>query len=453
MKLSTKLTLFITGSKLVIVLLFVCALPFLVKHIASEYTNYTLLQQQKKVLNIISKNGADYYFDGDETYGSYTMLKEEFIALLPVRDDLKMDTIKDSQRLIESDTLNYRVLSVTFKDHNKNYLLEIGKTTASINQYDKPLQRFALYVLITLIALTILIDLTFIRILIRPLAKIINSRLINRKFPFKDKQQSVDTSTTDFIYLDESLILLMNQINEAFHKEREFTSNASHELMTPISILQNKMENLLAEENLDESTSVAVVEMMKTVDRLKNITKSLLLISRIENEQFIRREEVSPLLMFNEIIEEISHRLEEKQIKISLSISADVILEGVNKDLLFQLFFNLVHNAIKFNRHEGQIEIKDRRLNDGSYEITIADTGIGIPEADLPYIFNRFKKANLEGNVGFGLGLAIVKSIALYHQIQIDVQSKINESTEFKITFSPTAKSSYREELLSVPNV
>lgn len=435
MKLSTKLTLFITGSKLVIVLLFVLALPFLVKQIASEYTNYTLKQQRKKVLGIVGKNGLDYYFQGDNNYGSYTILKEEFIALLPVDSGLKMDVIKDSQRLIENDTLNYRVLSYTFKNKNKNYLLEIGKTTASINQYNKPLQRFALYVLIFLIFLTILIDLTFIRVLIRPLAKIINSKLVNRRFPFKDGQKRVQTSTADFRYLDESLIILMNQINEAFYKEREFTSNASHELMTPISILQNKMENLLADEMLDETSSIAIIEMMKTVDRLKNITKSLLLISRIENEQYIRKEQVEPLQLFTGIIEEISHRLEEKQIKISLNIAPGVLLEKVNKDLLFQLFFNLVHNAIKFNRNNGEVFINGKRLNNGAYEIAIIDTGIGIPKADLPFIFDRFMKTNLEGDVGYGLGLAIVKSIALYHQIQITVQSELGEGSIFKIVF------------------
>lgn len=435
MKLSAKLTIFITGSKLVIVLLFVLTLPFLVKQIASEYTNYTLKQQRKKVLSIIGKNGLDYYFQGDETYGSYTMLKEEFIALLPVGPGLKMDTIKDSQRLIESDTLNYRVLSYTFKEKNKNYLLEIGKTTASINQYNKPLQEFALYVLITLIVLTILIDLTFIRLLIRPLAKIINTRLINRKFPFRTEQQQIKTSTTDFKYLDESLILLMNQINEAFYKEREFTSNASHELMTPISILQNKMENLLREETLDEPSTIAVVEMMKTVDRLKNITKSLLLISRIENEQYIRKEEVKPLKLFNEIIDEISHRLEEKEIKIFLEVSPDVVLKDVNKDLLFLLFFNLLHNAIKFNRLHGEIFINDSYLTNGAYELTIKDTGIGIDKADLPFVFDRFMKTNLEGDVGYGLGLAIVKSIALYHQVQLNVQSEVGEGTIFTILF------------------
>ncbi|MDR6782799.1 signal transduction histidine kinase [Pedobacter africanus] len=435
MKLSAKLTIFITGSKLVIVLLFVLTLPFLVRQIASEYTNYTLKQQRKKVLSIIGKNGLDYYFQGDETYGSYTMLKEEFIALLPVGAGIKMDTIKDSQRLIESDTLNYRVLSYTFKEKNKNYLLEIGKTTASINQYNKPLQEFALYVLITLIVLTILIDLTFIRLLIRPLAKIINTRLINRKFPFKAEQQQIKTSTTDFKYLDESLILLMNQINEAFYKEREFTSNASHELMTPISILQNKMENLLREETLDEPSTIAVVEMMKTVDRLKNITKSLLLISRIENEQYIRKEEVKPLQLFNEIVDEIGHRLEEKEIKIFLDVSPAAVLKDVNKDLLFLLFFNLLHNAIKFNRLHGEIFINDSYLANGAYELTIKDTGIGIAKADLPFVFDRFMKTNLEGDVGYGLGLAIVKSIALYHQVQLNVQSEVGEGTIFTILF------------------
>lgn len=434
MKLSTKLTLFITGSKLAIVLLFILLLPFLVRQIASEYTNYTLHQQQKKVLSIVKKNGLEYYFQGDDNYGSYTMLKEEFIAIIPVPDSLNINTIKNSQRLLERDTLNYRVLSHTFKDHQKNYLLEIGKTTASINQYNKPLQRFALYVLIALIVLTIVIDLTFTRLIIRPLAKIIKSKLVNRKFPFEDHQKRIPTSTTDFKYLDESLSTLMNQINEAFYKEREFTSNASHELMTPISILQNKMENLLAEEILDEPSTLAIIEMMKTVDRLKKISGSLLLISRIENEQYIRKEEVKPLELFNEIVEEISHRLEEKNIQIFLNISENTTVKQVNRDLLFQLFFNLIHNAIKFNRQDGEIMINDGYSNN-RYQITISDTGVGIPEEDLPFIFDRFRKTNLEESVGYGLGLAIVKSIAVHHHLQIEVRSEIKKGTTFSILF------------------
>ncbi len=238
----------------------------------------------------------------------------------------------------------------------------------------------------------------------------------------------------------------MSQINEAFYKEREFTSNASHELMTPISILQNKMENLLSEEGLSEANAIAIVEMMKTVNRLKKITSSLLLISRIDNEQYIRKEQVKPLQLFEEIVDEIGHRLEEKNIKVHLDIPADAELHDVNRDLIFQLFFNLIHNAIKFNRENGSISISGSTLAGGSFQIKVADTGIGIPEKDQPFIFNRFMKTNLDSQVGYGLGLAIVKSITVYHGIKISIASKAGEGTTFTLEFPGESQNLYKKE-------
>lgn len=435
MKLSSKLILFITSSKLAVVLLFVISLPFLVDSIVSEYTNYSLRRQQAKVINIIHKNGIDHYLQGDDSYGSYTMLKEEYIALEPAAAKSLIDTIKTAQRVVERDTLNYRILMHTFNFGSKNYLLEIGKTTASINQYNKPLQRIALYVLMGLIALTLLFDLIFTRALIRPLGKIIKSKLINRKFPFKDYSPPVPTSTQDFKYLDESLIQLMDQINEAFEKEREFTANASHELMTPISILQNKMENLLGDEQLPENVVLRIVEMMKTLSRLKKISNSLLLISRIENQQFVKSAHVKPSKIIHEVMEEISHRLSEKELEVDIRLKEDRLLKDVNQDLLFQLFYNLINNAIKYNVNQGSILITDEFPEGKNYVITIQDTGIGIAEEDLDFIFDRFRKANLTENVGYGLGLSIVKSITLYHGIEIRVKSKVNEGTTFSLIF------------------
>lgn len=435
MKLSSKLIYFITGSKLAVVLLFIVSLPFMVDQIASQYTNYSLRDQQKKVISVVQKKGIDYYLQGEEDYGSYTMLKEEYIALEPVAKGIKLDTIKTTMRVIEQDTLNYRVLSYTFQLDDKNYLLEIGKTTGSISQYNKPLQRIALYVLMGLIALTLIIDLIFTRILIRPLGKIIEAKLINRKFPFKNHSVPIKTSTQDFKYLDESLMLLMDQINIDFEKEREFTANASHELMTPISILQNKMENLLAEDDVTEELAPKIVEMMKTLDRLKKISSSLLLISRIDNEQFAKKEKVKPLDLIKEIMEEIGHRLEEKEIKVTLDISENTVMKAVNKDLLFQMLYNLIHNAIKFNKVNGEIFIRDKHLKNGGYEIGIEDTGIGISKEQLPFIFYRFRKTSTAGNAGYGLGLAIVKSIAVYHKINLTVESTLNKGTHFSLVF------------------
>ncbi|WP_316789336.1 HAMP domain-containing sensor histidine kinase [Pedobacter frigoris] len=436
MKLSSKLVYFITGSKLIVVLLFVLSLPFLVERIASEYTNYSLREQRKEVISVIQKKGIDYYLQGDDSYGSYTLLKEEYIALEPDTNGQRLDTIKNAQRIIEQDTLNYRVLSYSFKMKGKPYLLEIGKATASINQYNKPLQRIALYVLMGLIAITILIDLVFTRILIRPLGKIIASKLINRKFPFKDHAKPVKTSTDDFKYLDESLILLMDQINEDFEKEREFTANASHELMTPISILQNKMENLLAEDELTDELASRIVEMMKTLDRLKKISASLLFISRIENEQFAKTADVAPREVIAEVIEEISHRLEDKNIKLDVRLSDKRFSFKANYDLIFQLFYNIINNAIKYNKENGSIAISDEFDPKGNYRLLIRDTGIGIEQSELGFIFDRFRKTNLSENVGYGLGLSIVKSIAEYHGIKVQVTSVIREGTCFTIIFS-----------------
>ncbi|ETZ21363.1 hypothetical protein N824_28250 [Pedobacter sp. V48] len=410
-------------------------MPFLVASIASEYTNYSLRDQQRKALDKVHKAGIDYYLQGDDSYGSYTMLKEEYVAIEPAAPELLIDTIKTVERIVEGDTLSYRVLNHTFKAKDKNYLLEIGKTVGSINQYNKPLQRIALYVLMGLIALTIVIDLIFTRVLIRPLGKIIESKLLNRKFPFKDQSEPVKTTTQDFKYLDESLISLMDQINVDFEKEREFTANASHELMTPISILQNKMENLLADDQITEDVAMRIVGMMKTLDRLKKISSSLLFISRIENDQFVKLASVKLVDLLEDIKEEISHRLEDKDLTFIIDIKDKVTLKNVNHDLLFQLFYNLINNAIKYNIEGGSVTVTDAVNKQGDYQVFIKDTGIGIASEDIDFIFDRFRKANLSENVGYGLGLSIVKSIAVYHNIDIQVTSIVKQGSTFTITF------------------
>ncbi len=434
MKLLTKLTLFITLSKLLIVILFVVLLPMLVGKVSFQYTNYYLQQQKQKVVAVIQKNGVDYYLQGDSAYGSYTMLKEEYISLFPAADQLIKDTIETSQRIIENDTLNYRVLTHALTYANKNYLLEIGKTTAAIGQYNTLLQRFTLYVLIGLIAISILIDLLYTNILLRPLGKIVATKLVDKKFPFKELLSPVKTSTSDFKFLDRSLISLMEKIHEAFDKEREFTSNASHELMTPISILQTNIENMMVDESISDSQQDKISAMMKTLNRLKKIVHSLLYISRIENDQFAKNDTINIRSLVEEVMDELSHRLEINEIKFTNNISAKVTVKQVNHDLVFQLLYNLINNAIRYNKLNGSISIHEQYEHGGPCTILIKDTGIGIRQEELGTIFNRFKKSGNTDGEGFGLGLSIVKSIALYHGFSISVNSALGKGTTFSIT-------------------
>lgn len=432
MKLLTKLTLFITFSKLLIVVLFVVLLPSLVNYVSFRYSNYYLSQQKKKVLDVIDKNSIDYYLQGDSAYGSYTMLKEEYISILPSDSVKIVDTIESSQRIIEGDTLEYRVLIHPLKTAGSNYVLEIGKTTATIGEYNLLLQRFTLFVLIGLIVLSIIIDLVYTNILLLPLAKIVRTKLLNHKFPFKDPLEPVKTSTTDFKFLDNSLISLMDKIHDAFYKEREFTSNASHELMTPISILQTNIENLMLEEDISEPMQDSLSGMMKTVNRLKKIVHSLLYISRIENDQYAKNDSVQLHQLTSEVMEELSPRLELKSIHFTNNISPELKISNVNHDLFFQLLYNLINNAIRYNKENGSIQVTGQYIAGGCYQLVVEDTGIGIREEELPNIFNRFKKF-AQPEVGFGLGLSIVKSITLFLGFEIKVQSVFGEGTIFTI--------------------
>lgn len=435
MKLLSKLTLSITLSKLGIVLLFVVILPFIVENIASDYTNYNLRQQKEAVMKSVASKGVDYYLDGEDSYGSYTMLKEEYISLERA-PDVRIDTIETSRRLVERDTLVYRVLSYTFREGGKTYLLEVGKKVTSIHEYNRPLQRIALYVLIGLIILSAIVDLLYTRYLLLPLQLIIQSKLIKQAFPFKKGAMPVKTSTTDFQYLDSSLITLMDQVREAFEKEREFTANASHELMTPISILKNKIENMMIQEDVTEDGLLKLTELMTTVSRLSRIVNSLLLISRIENDQYVLEQEVDINALVLEVVSEIEDRIMDHGIQIDIQLNESFLFKPCNKDLVFQLVYNLLNNAIKYNVPKGSIRITDRYTPEHRYELMISDTGIGISPADIPLIFNRFKKVHVQrSSGGYGLGLAISKTIADYHRIEIGVESEPGKGTVFKLLF------------------
>ena len=205
--------------------------------------------------------------------------------------------------------------------------------------------------------------------------------------------------------------------------------------MTPISILQNKMENLLMDGDITEASQEKISGMLVTLQRLKKIVRSLLLISRIENEQFAKTGDIPPQLLLSEVVEELKDKLEARGISVVQTIASTSPLRGINHDLLFQLFYNLINNAIRYNKEEGSIHISDKCSGEKGYAIVITDTGVGIHANELAGIFDRFKKSSKTTEEGYGLGLSIVKSIAQYHQINIEVSSAPGKGSSFSVLF------------------
>ena len=435
MKLKTKLTLFNTISKLVIVTLFVALLPVLIKNINRNYTDNRLRKQRDKVLQTVKALGIQYYIQNGESYAGYTPIKDSYVSLDEDTLAENLDTIQNEERKVETDTIDYRILSHNFFVDKKKYLLEIGISLDSVNETTGPLQNIAFEILVGMIILTIAADQLYSAYVLNPLSLIIKTKLKGNKFPNFGSYREVKTSTSDFQQLDLSIHQMIQTIESTFQKEREFISNASHELMTPISILQSKIENMFEQEDIADELKVRLLEMQRILNRLKSITKTLLLISQIENDQFLKEDKITISELLQEVYDEISIRLQDKNISYELQVNNDWTLVNVNKFLLFNLLFNLVNNAIKYNREDGKITIETLKENN-NFVVKIIDTGLGISETDLPYIFNRFKKLkqSLQQD-SFGLGLPIVKSIADFHHIKIEVESEVNVGSTIKLIF------------------
>ncbi|MDP9047510.1 MAG: ATP-binding protein [Bacteroidota bacterium] len=434
MKLQTKLTLFNTISKLVIVTIFVLLLPGLIKTINQTYTDNRLRKQKNKLLQIIKNQGINNYIQSGESDASYySPLKENYVSLNLDTLPENLDTIRNEKRKLERDTIEYRILSHNFKADNKKYLLEIAVSVDTITETTGPLQNIAFQLLVGMILLTILVDQLYSSYVLRPLGLIIKTKLIGQKFPNFGSYQKVKTSTSDFEHLDISIHKMIQTIERTFQKEREFISNASHELMTPISILQSKIENMFVRDDIDDDFKGRLLEMQKILNRLKSITKTLLLISQIENDQFLKEDDISLKELAGEVYEEISIRMQDKDIHYEAHIPESWTLVNVNKYLLFNLFFNLVNNAIKYNCDAGWIKVIAHADND-IFAIDVIDSGVGIGPDHLPHIFNRFKKLqqSLQQD-SFGLGLPIVKSIADFHGIKIEVLSEKGIGSTFRL--------------------
>lgn len=436
MRLQAKLTLFSAASKVIILLLLIVGLPPLIHRVALHNTDQRLLQKERQVVALIAAQGIESFIaEGDNgAYGSYNLLKEEFISLEQVAPGLVSDTIENSLRRVEGEIVEYRVRSRTYDVNDQRYLLEIGRSLATIRESSQTLQRYAFYFLVAVVALTVFVDLAFSKILLRPLALIIR-RLQRVEHPSTFKAGKLRTSTDDFIYLNDTINDMMGQIQAAFLKEKEFIGNVSHELLTPISILQNRMENLLTDPGLPPAYQEKIVENQKTLHRLKNIIQALLLISRIENEQYLKNESVDLENLASDVVEEIRDRAEARDISLEARLDQNWVLPKANYSLLYTMLFNVVNNAIKYNKPGGKISVEGRMV-DKAYELCVRDTGVGMAAGQIPLIFSRFKRLQAPDGESHGLGLPIVQTVAQFHKIKLSVDSAPGEGTTFCFRFS-----------------
>ena len=449
MRLETKLALFNALSKLLLVLLGALVISPIVQRVAVGHTDQRLRDKQRHVLALIARDGFQAFERGEraETYADYNILKQEYITLtpLPAGAPLPAERIFEERRQVDKEVEDFRILSFARPPSapgQRAFRLEIGSSLATVELLTGTLRGLALWVLVAASLLTVMTDAAFAHYLLAPLRELIVRKLRGIRQPSDFEFEPIDTDTVDFRRLDDRLNSLMRQVQSAFAKEREFMSNVSHELLTPASILQSRFENMLQDPTLPESHARQIVESQRTLYRLRNTVRTLLLIANIENEQYLRDEPVSLAAVVADVAEELADRRQQRDITLEIDLSGNDVRPHANASLLHTLLRNLLSNAIKYNHEGGQIRVVGRAAAGGGYLLRVEDTGLGIDPESLSYLFDRFRRfhTNAPGSPeGYGLGLPIAKTIADFHRATLRAESEVGRGTVFVLEFRPPA--------------
>ncbi len=434
MKLQFKLALYNALTKAAIIVLLGVLIIVFIKNISINHIQARLKEKRTKIIGHLSTPEIKDFLAQQGNYTDYNLLREEYFTLTRV-SKIENSKVKftTEERKIEDDKLTYEILVQDFVHDGKYYRLELGEALTTVDLLEKTILRFTLLILIASAIITLVTDLIFSKYLLSPFYKIVDEKINKVNDPIHFSYAPIKTSTKDFVLLDESISMLMNKFRIFILTEKEFIANVSHELLTPISILMVRMENLLNEEKLSAEGENKVFANLKTLNRLKSIINSLLMISKIEHHQYSRADEISIKEVVADVVNELDHRLLMKNLSIEISILNDFTFIG-NASLINILITNLISNAIKYNVHDGKIRISSS-IDEQHFELHISDTGKGIEEGHLEQIFNRFEQLNRGEEESHGLGLSIVKHIADFHGIQITVNSVASKGTNVILKF------------------
>jgi two-component system phosphate regulon sensor histidine kinase PhoR len=235
-----------------------------------------------------------------------------------------------------------------------------------------------------------------------------------------------------------SMLFVFHDITELKKTERvrkDFVANVSHELRTPLTSIKGFVEALRDGAINDPEKSLQFLSIISQhADRMNKIVTDLLQLSRIESKDFILK--IEPFLvkeLLDEVFSTLKSSSEEKSQILEISLPSPDLKIYADRHWITQALTNLVDNAIKYTPEKGKIKIEAKDKGE-SVEISVIDNGIGIPQKDLPRIFERFyrvDKGRSRESGGTGLGLSIVRHIIEAHGGKVEVKSQEGKGSEF----------------------
>ncbi len=264
-----------------------------------------------------------------------------------------------------------------------------------------------------------------------------------------DERITVEVAKDDIGQLSQTINQMLDRLSQAFLKVTQFSADASHELRTPLTILRGEVEIGLRGDRSAAEYRDILVSNLEEIERMSKIVSDLLLLSRSDmGQEVLSRESVDLRDVVQELINQLAMLAEQKDIVLTGDVQPVPLVSG-DKLRLRQMAANLIANAIRYTSEGGRVNVRLEAVEQG-VKLVVEDTGIGIPEADLPRIFDRFyrvDKARSREEGGSGLGLSIVKWIVDAHHGDITVESVVDEGTTFTVVLPRADEAALEEEI------
>lgn len=315
---------------------------------------------------------------------------------------------------------------------NHVFLAEKGISKEAINR-EKVKNIISSFKIATIYSLGIGVSLILVMAshIINPLRKITEA---TKKVATGNLKVKVDVDRKDEIgELAQNFNIMVDELNSIEYLRKDFISNISHELKTPIASIQG-FAKLLSDDNLSKEEKEEYINIiLEETQRLSNLSSNMLKLSKLEKQEIVTNK--TEYRLDNQIRKAIimlDEKINSKKIKISLDSSEVSIYE--DEDLIMEIWINLINNAIKYSNENGEIKIKVIE-EENDVKVSIKDEGIGIPKDKQERIFEKFYQVeNSRAGEGSGLGLAIVKRIVDLIKGKIEVESKEKQGTKIIVS-------------------
>ena len=306
---------------------------------------------------------------------------------------------------------HFRQWRFSVSKDDKIYAVTLRKSLIDVEDLAEQIALAMFYAYLAFIFISVILNYVILNRIFNPFYKTLaelRKYSLNALVPLRFSE----SNTTEFNQLNSELMELSNRIISDYKNIKEFNQNASHEIQTPLAIIKNKLELLMQSSELKEADAELIVSSYETTHRLSKLVQSLLLLTKIENHEFVTTEKVNLFLTTKLLAESMHEELELKNLKISINSDSDFICT-IHPYLAEILIRNLLSNVLRYTEADGEVKIvsSDR-------ELSILNSGIPF-SFDPEMIFRRFFYAG-NSSVSQGIGLSLVKKIANAFDLKIE---------------------------------